>query len=384
MNKPERYEFTREIFKEYYEKWGGTIYVCDIDKREIGLRLFPDIMRRHLHFTSQEVLREYIKSVVPRHAYRSVSYYLKPDEEMSKKERVGCELLFDLDADYLDRPCSMTHDYWKCSGCGYMGRGAPPKRCPKCGSVKFERFDWICDKCIETVKGETIKLINYLTEDFGFSFNDLRVVFTGNRGFHIIVSAESVLDLGEEERREIVSYLSGDGLNPRLILRYTSNTLYPQSLDSPAWIGRITKYIAKNSDSKIREWLAKGKPLRLNEKRYRNLVRLALEAIDIYKVKLDPVVTPDLTRMTRIPNTLHGSTGWRVYSLKPKELEDFDISRVITLGTEDVKIKTSFSPAFKMLGQQYGPFKDSVETILPLHIAVLMELRGRGTIIGFA
>ena len=66
---------------------------------------------------------------------------------------------------------------------------------------------------LNLVKRETFKLLTFLTDDFGFNEKSISVVFSGGRGYHIHVRHPMVLTLKNDERREIVDYLAGRGLD---------------------------------------------------------------------------------------------------------------------------------------------------------------------------
>ena len=96
---------------------------------------------------------------------------------MKEKLWQGSDLIFDLDADHL--------------------RNAPKSY----------------GEMLELVKKETIKLLGFLTADFGFSEKIVSIVFSGGRGYHIHVRDPRIFTLGGDERREIVDYLTGRGID---------------------------------------------------------------------------------------------------------------------------------------------------------------------------
>ena len=103
---------------------------------------------------------------------------------MPRKNWLGADLIFDLDASHRE------HD-------------PEGKDCGK----------FTCSKCLSHVKGQTVKLIEeFLVPDFGFSKNEISVNFSGNRGYHVHVVNKDVLPLGRDERREMVDYITGTGL----------------------------------------------------------------------------------------------------------------------------------------------------------------------------
>ena len=105
---PATTEFLRQRFSEYYRKT-VTVAPSSLEQREWGFVLFnPGAtemrMRRHIGFGSREELSEYVKNLVPQHAYYSTAYYAKPDAgTMADKGWSGADLIFDLDADHIVR-----------------------------------------------------------------------------------------------------------------------------------------------------------------------------------------------------------------------------------------------------------------------------------------
>jgi DNA primase small subunit len=110
------------------------------------------VMYRHKSFHSRPEALEYLRSMAPAHAFFSVAYYERPDAgTMADKHWTGADLIFDLDADHLPDV---------------------PKSYPA---------------MLANVKYETLKLLDFLTDDFGFSEDLIDVVFSGGRGYHIHV-----------------------------------------------------------------------------------------------------------------------------------------------------------------------------------------------------
>ena len=173
--------FLREKFKEYYLKYPIQL-PPGFESREWGFVMFDAlpkiVMYRHKSFFSRQEVLEYLRSMAPAHAFFSVAYYEHPEAgTMADKHWTGADLIFDLDADHL--------------------RDAP------------ESYPAM----LANVKDETLKLLGFLTDDFGFSEDLIDVVFSGGRGYHIHVRDQRVRTLGSAERRDIVDYLSGNGLD---------------------------------------------------------------------------------------------------------------------------------------------------------------------------
>jgi DNA primase small subunit len=140
------------------------------------------LMRRHASFRTAEELRDFLRQEAPRHVYYSSAYYRAPDAAtMVAKEWQGADLIFDLDADHLRQSEGMTY--------------AEQLRLAR------SRFRDLVD--------------DFLLGDFGFDARDVLIVFSGGRGFHAHVHAEAVLPLSSGERRELVEYILGVGVDAR-------------------------------------------------------------------------------------------------------------------------------------------------------------------------
>jgi DNA primase small subunit len=138
------------------------------------------LMRRHASFLSAEELRGFLERESPRHVYYSSAYYRTPSAAtMTAKEWLGADLIFDLDADHL--------------------RQADGKTYAEQLTLARSRFRDLVD--------------DFLLDDFGFDPLDVSLVFSGGRGFHAHVHAEAVLPLTSGERRELVEYILGVGVD---------------------------------------------------------------------------------------------------------------------------------------------------------------------------
>lgn len=180
LGKEATQNFLRAQFRRYYETSRPTP-PDRFGRREFGFMFWtPGIVQRHLGFQKEEELRAFLLGRVPAHAYYSSAYYEKPDAPtMEEKGWLGADLIFDLDADHIPAAKSLTYE-----------------------------------QMLEAVRLAIIKLWDrFLTSDLGFDERKMRLVFSGGRGYHIHVFDEKVLGLGTHERREIVDYITGKGLD---------------------------------------------------------------------------------------------------------------------------------------------------------------------------
>ena len=351
---PNLAEWVKAAFKAYYSRASSLVEEpSEIAQREFAFAFFDRPgMHRHIVFRDAAELRGFVARSVPRHAYYSSAYYRYPDaERMDEKVWLGADLVFDIDVDHIDTPCKALHDSWQCPKCGASGKGFV-ETCPKCGYENVKRKTWVCETCINVARDEVIKLVEMLTGDFGLSSDEVHVVFSGHRGFHVHVESEVVKELGQDARREIADYVRGMGLEPeaftvpgpRRTLRLVAKP------EDPGWYGRVARSVLDwilSLDEKSAALIARGR-------RVRTLVRLAerlrgraqsadwLEEVELTRAEwlrllslvsraegahIDERVTIDVKRLIRLPGSLHGKTGLRVSRLSLYELENVDVIR---------------------------------------------------------
>ncbi len=190
-------------------------------------------MLRHVAFRRNEDIRAFLASRAPAHVYQSAAYYEKPNAStMKEKSWMGADLIFDLDADHI--------------------AGADLILKEKDG---FE-------KILKLVKDQFVYLIEeFLLRDFGFSADELEIVFSGGRGYHIHITNAGIHKLGTHERREIVDYITGVGLELDQIFRpeaylhkatpFQQKTYYKRNMpsrDAPGWKGRMARGVMRLAD----------------------------------------------------------------------------------------------------------------------------------------
>jgi DNA primase small subunit len=391
--------FVAEQFRRYYGANAERIRPpSEIGRREFGFLPFEGkAMVRHVAFGDDRRLRRYLRENAPAHAYYSAAYYSAPDAEMERKGWLGSDLVFDIDADHIDTPCKADHDRWTCRSCGEKGAGKVPDACPRCGKATFEEKTWLCDRCLETAKYETQKLLDILVQDFGFSpSEELEVNFTGNRGYHVHVAGPHVTDLDQLARREIVDYITGVGMKPEH-QGFARMRDGPSALAEGGWRGRASRalydYLSRATAESV-EGLKLGRAASRSIQGERGAMLKVLEeshpsgllrfidpkslgilmdaAISEEASSIDTVVTTDIHRLIRLPDTLHGKTGWIAQSVPMDELEDYDPPRsAIAFSGEAVGVYVRRSPRFRIGDERYGPF-DAERVELPLAAAVFL------------
>ena len=366
--------FLENKFSEYYEKNLGEIRAPEyIDNREFGFLLFKKgVMVRHKGFKTIESARNYIKMINPSDVYYSTAYYEKPEAPMDKKNWLGADLVFDIDADHLETSCRILHDKWICENCGYSGKGLAPNSCLKCGTERLKADSWVCEKCLDEAKKEVLKLIDMLISDFGLQPNNLHSYFSGHRGYHLHVNAKQTRMLGDNERKEIVDYILGVGLDVQLYdLKNIETMLKELELNESGWKGRITRGYYRHLNE-----IKKG--TRQAKLKHKEILR---KIITENSARIDTVVTTDIHRLIRMPETLHGKTGLRAVKVDINNLEEFDPFKESLAWKGNMSVFVLESPRFRIRDEEYGPYmKEKVN--LPTAAAILLLCKGKALLKG--
>ena len=284
---------------------------------------------RHKSLLDLGALSDFLARERPRHVYFSAGRYEEPSAStMGEKTWKSSDLIFDLDADHLPR--------------------ADPD----------DTYAEMLAKC----KDALLRLLDFLDDDFGF--DDMTVVFSGGRGYHVHVRDERIRGLERDARREVVDYVRGIGLEfDELVEVETVGGTAGRS--SPAdkrtlptdggWGARAHGYVLDRFD----EWLAmdeddaiealqqydrigEGKATAaLNAARsnydqlaagnidvhsavYQIAQLLAQEAVAEQNAPIDEPVTTDTNRLIRLPGSLHGGSGLEVNRLGRDEIDGFE------------------------------------------------------------
>jgi len=394
MNK-ESTEFIKRKFKNYYEN--ADIPLPDrFSRREYAFMLFREKgMIRHISFKRKQDFLSFIVDKTPAHIYYSSAYYKYPYKNtMDRKEWMGAELIFDLDADHI----------------------------PGADKLSYE-------EALENVKTEFIKLVkDFLLNDFGFNTNELHLYFSGSRGYHCHVVSPRVLNLDSSARREIVDYIMGNDLRydiifkERIVDRISYGKGYQKRVkrleipraDEAGWRGRISKTLLgiineiKNLDredaitklksygitqrmaEKVIDTISDEKINRIKEgmiDQSSALKKLFLKsalrkiAVSLSAGETDEPVTCDTKRLIRLPYSLHGKTGFQVKGINIDELKFFNPLRdAVIFGDKQVKVKIKQPVNVKIKDEHYK--LNIGEDYLPEYLAVFLIGRGYAEIWG--
>jgi DNA primase small subunit len=286
---------------------------------------------------------------------------------MAEKGWSGADLIFDLDADHI-----MHGSY---------------------------------QAMLARVKEEVLKLLAVLTDELGFSEKYCEVVFSGGRGYHVHVNDLAVRSWGSAERREVVNYICGIGLDPGLLIRAGTDlsTGWPRrylgALDGYlAWLKvknqkdallhlSSIKGVSRSSAAGLLKSLDQVRATVGGDHPEKVLGDRVLRAVttndnpDWKKrlqetgVQADEPVTTDIKRLIRMPTSLHGGSGLRVVPLTISEVQEFDpLVDAVVFGDRDVQVTAEKTLTVSLLGNTYE-ITVGTQTV-PEAVAVFLCCRG--------
>jgi len=368
-------------------------------------------MIRHKSFEDEDGLRQFLMTSFPSDAYYSCAYYDDPEAAMEKKGWLGADLIFDIDADHIPTTCSKIHDEWICENCQLTGVGVTPEKCPVCGSEKFVAKTWPCQQCLDSAKSETIKLLEMLTEDFGFSEKEVHVFFSGHRGYHVHVESAAARDLDSIARKEIVDFIIGLGFDTgfrdpdrkRLGKEGFQN---PPRLGDLSWRGKLAAgmydfilranqtdlvnigvrmkaadIVIHNKNDVLRKWNDIGPYRSVKGVGLETWKKIAESCANSLASNIDTVVTTDIHRLIRLTGTLHGKTGLRKIEFPASDIDSFDPFRcAVAFKGGSATVCVSDVPEFRLGEQTFGPYR-SCKAELPVAAALLLVCKGRAEIV---
>ena len=419
------FEYLKRLFKAYYKEKPSEIpFVSDFDHREFGFIPWDSkiVMNRHLSFTNIDNLVYFLINNGPKHVYSSGALYIKPEnQEMKNKQYYGCDFIIDVDVDHFYTPCKDDHDTWYCKECKNSGRGMPEK-CPDCGKSKFKILNWICKECLNVAKNEIIKLIyDFLLPDFGINIKDIKIAFSGHRGYHLKIEDNNLRALSSDQRREIVNYITGEGISYEILgLRKKGENIFGFSRDTIGWpqkIYREIEVLLAKSNLEIETILSDKKTFNLSQsfienflnykKNFQDIIQnsnknnwtLVSSNLEMWYKFLEPIVTKigieadvpvsiDTHRLIRYPGSLHGKTGFKVQELLLDEIEFFNpldeqtekldpivfVSKLKTI--QKLEIIEQEVPATNIKGETFGPYHLGQKIDVPHHIAIFLLCKG--------
>lgn len=368
----------KSAFREYYFKYGKHIENPEhIEQHEFGYLPFGTGMIRHLSFRNMGDLLAILVRDVPADVYCSNAYYRFPKYPMHEKQWLGADLIFDIDAKDLNLPCEPSHSYFICERCMAISN-LKLIVCDSCKNGSFNQISIPCNKCFASLKREVRRLVTFLINELGIGEKHVSTYFSGNSGFHVLVSEESFRPLSAEARSDIASYIAGTSLMTESIgvrkVNHASSSDFtvkiPKSGISYGWRKTIAAKLGITQSSVVK----------LNHivQRTGGYEGFKSELANITKalgVRIDPQVTMDVHRIFRMPGTINSKSG--LVKMKCNDLESFDpLDDSCLLGSREVEISVKVpSPlVVNLRGQSFR--LNGQTTRLPLFAAVYLICKG--------
>jgi len=395
MNMISHEEHIKLLLKNYYEK-AELILPDDLYVREIALQpIDSENYIRHLSFSSIYELRSFITKKIPRHLYYSSARYQEPaNPSMDEKKWMGSDLIFDIDANDLLQ-CKEGENIIQfkfCKNCGYISFNLDEKNCPNC-NLMLNKFEHVDPYCIELSKNYVKKLMDIIERDFGF--NNYEVVFSGHRGFHIIVNLPIEYKfMTAEERREIVSYIRIEENDIKAIISELTNydkikhyiSLPPQVIDGGIR-RRIAIEIVKRCNNRIIHNFVMGLTQTINyhevKEFYKDLLNIIYEIVKEISIPIDTKVTMDITHLIRVPNSINGKTGWIAHAIKNRDLENFHLEPSMLSPFNNIKMRIKMLidiPNIKVIDKNFK-YKKNEELVIDASYATYFIFKGLAKII---
>ena len=358
------------------------------NEREWGFIPWTDgpgeTMVRHRSLLDLGEIEDFLGRRKPRHVYFSAGRYDEPSAStMSDKGWRNSDLVFDLDADHLPSVV--------------LGEDSYAEMLEKCKDALF-------------------RLLDFLEDDFGFE--DLTVVFSGGRGYHVHVRDERIRHLERDARREIVDYVRGIGLEfDELVDEEAvagtagrSSPAQKRTLSTEGgWSARAHRHMLAVVDEllamteadaldRLQEYdgIGEGKATAALNAARSNYEQLEAGNIDVHpafyqlakillhevvaadNAPIDEPVTTDTNRLIRLPGSLHGGSGLEVQRIDRDDLDAFDplVDPVPeTFRGHDITVEVTDGGLVELDGDSFT-LEAGNETV-PEHVGVFLMARGR-------
>jgi len=363
--------YIKSRFSDYYRSVNFDNIPDDIENRELARITWTDIMIRHDALFTEQSISGYVTSNSPQHFYFSCGKYNNPSsEDMDKKEWIGSDLIFDLDAD--------------------------PEHMPMIDS------DTSYKKSLEVCKTQLQKLIQSLHKIL--SPSNIHVFFSGSRGYHVHIRDESVQSLSRGARTELINLLTGKNISYDSITTTSKYFTETGKYFKNGYWGDIMYDTLSNKVEKINSFNSKEEKITYLQ----NIHGIDSAATDILEkvetlsncsvstdisvfpsafikfvineakkngiVHIDAPVSSDTNRLIRVPDSLHGGSGLKVDSIPIDKIDSYDplVEAVPSrFDNSDIQVKVTFTDDSKChIGGTTREFSEDETCILDEEIAI--------------
>ncbi len=335
-------------------------------------------MVRHRSLLDLGDLSGFLERERPKHVYFSAGRYDDPGAAtMGGKGWRSSDLIFDLDADHLPAV-----------------------------ELGVDSYAEMLAKC----KDALLRLLDFLETDF--AFEELTVVFSGGRGYHVHVRDEAVQDLDSTARREIVDYVRGIGLDHDALIRTEMRgTATARRLQTEGGWGRrvherLLEEVAALRETPEDEALERLQQLegvgdgraetilgavQTNPEAFedgnleaggvgmRELVKTLIGEVEAaQQAPIDEPVTTDTNRLIRLPGSIHGGSGLAVQRIDRDEVDAFEplVDAVpATFVGQDITVELDEGETVELAGDTFT--LDAGEQSVPEYLGVFLMCRGR-------
>ncbi len=369
FEKSKEAEFLEKKFGEYYLK--NKITLESIETREFGYGVFGrKIANRNLNFVNEAEMNRFLREQKPLFFSYSNAYYKFPNRKpMVNKELMKADIIYEFDADDLSNV------------------------------VEINGYQWFTKENVEDTKKQIFRLIDLLEKDFAFQADGVAINFSGKAGYHLHLRHKEIQNLSKQARIELVDYLTGAGIYFDNIGYDLDNLTISKGVGK--WKERINagleiffekdkkeistitntpvpklKNLLKSKEDLIKS-LKKGYLFPLSPRKSKSFWTSVLEnVVSEQMIPIDRQTSIDMHKIIRVPETLHGTTGFVAKTIAIDNLKEFDPHKeTIVFGDEMVRLFIKKAPKFSLKGESFGPYnKEEVE--LPLFAGVYLLGKG--------
>ncbi|MHA2295127.1 MAG: DNA primase catalytic subunit PriS [Candidatus Hodarchaeales archaeon] len=308
----------RRVISRYYEQEFDPTHLLTVigtenfSHREFAFVDHRGYFHRNLSFVNVDDMVDFLVTRAPEDFFVGAVYALPPSKDflVTRDNWLYRELVFDLDLDLYD----------------------PVRRCGCRGAGQF------CIHCWELIVTAATFIHDSLIIDFGIDERDIHWFFSGRRGLHAWINDPEFTQLDSTTRSAIVSYLSminDDVVDPLPWSPLFRQRIHDLVIDSfiidagqvellecglrPVEVKKILQL--RHSPSTTIERLLEltfPKGLYLTNERVKNNI------LKLRSPRFDRKVTTDITRLLRVPGTIHSRTNKISKSVRFDKLSSFD------------------------------------------------------------
>lgn len=109
--------------------------------------------------------------------------------------------------------------------------------------------------------------------------------------------------------------------------------------------------------------------------------KMAEYVTKVQSAKIDTVVTTDIHRLIRLPETLHGKTGLKKTELQASQIDVFDpFKNAVAFQKNTATVFVLDAPKFRLNDEDFGPYKKQ-KVELPTVAAVLLICKNKAEVL---